>query len=133
MGVMKQAKPKILPTKINSLRMGRGCLECTVVVVMTGAPPPPSISRNISDPMKSCARARFLVQKGEASMHIPYDLCIGTKRLGTFHRPCAFSSEAFAHVYQLVQTGRRLWHKFFVRAHDYWPTYPNKIDQSESF
>ena len=49
-------------------------------------------------------------------MHIPYDLCIGTKRLGTFHRPCAFSSEAFAHVYQLVQTGRRLWHKFFVRA-----------------
>ena len=93
MGVMKQAKPKILPTKINSMRMGRGCLECTVVVVMTGAPPP-SISRNISDPMKSCARARFLVQKGEASMHIPYDLCIGTKRLGTFHRTCAFSSEA---------------------------------------
>ena len=66
-------------------------------------------------------------------MHIPYDLCIGTKRLGTFHRPCAFSSEASAHVHQLVQSGRRLWHKFFVRAHDYWPTYPNKIDQSESF
>ena len=49
-------------------------------------------------------------------MHIPYDLCIGTERVGTFHTPCAFSSEAFAHLQQLVQTGRRLLHKFFVRA-----------------
>ena len=48
-----------------------------------------------------------------AGRHNPYAMCIFERSLCTSPATCANREEAFAQVFR-------------ARAHDYWPTYPNK-------
>ena len=100
------------------------------MVVMARAPPPPYISRNRGEPIKSCARtityARrggldthgiFHVYRNKARQHNANAMCTLILTSGTCPKTCGNGQGALAQVFRAL-------------AHDYWPTYPNKIDQS---
>ena len=96
-------------------------------------PPPPYISRNRGEPIKSCARtityARrggldthgiFHVHQNKAREHNANAMCTLNLMSGTCPKTCGNGQGALAQVFRAL-------------AHAYWPTYPNKIDQSRSF
>ena len=95
-----------------------------------GRCPPPYISQNIGKPIKSCARmityARrggldthgiFHVHRNKAREHNANAMCTLNLTSGTCPKTCGNGQGALAQVFRAL-------------AHDYWPTYPNKIDQS---
>ena len=95
--------------------------------------PPPYISRNRGEPIKTCARtityARrggldthgiFHVHRNKARQHNANAMCTLNLMSGTCPKTCGNGQGALAQVFRAL-------------THVYWPTYPNKIDQSRSF